>query len=468
MNASFPLRCAAGVVLLLLSACHADTPSEPQAPSDLYFSRTGQELQFKPTNHFLVEFNASRDLQGAVAAVGGRLDRSLPAIGVAQVSGLSDASAAALERQPGIVRVTRDLELQWVPQPKARLLRADALQPGAESPTDPAAAAFFPFQWNLRQIQADLAWETGFRGQGVEVAIIDTGIDDTHLDLLGKVDHAKSIAFVANENPAPAPPWGDDNLHGTHVGSVVSSNGFGTASVAPDVSLIAVKVLGKTGGGNFGDVIAGIIYAADIGADVLNISLGVVAPRGNTGVGRLNAALAKAVNYARSKGALVVCASGNDGLDLDHSGNLISIPAQSGSAMAVSATGPLNQANFDLLAGFSDFGRSAVSVAAPGGNFTEVIVNPLDWVLGPCSRQTLDPDFAICRTGNFYLFAAGTSAAAPHVSGVAALVEGKAGDVLGGGQLQTQIQQTADDLGKPGTDLLYSHGRVNAFRAVTE
>jgi subtilisin family serine protease len=174
------------------------------------------------------------------------------------------------------------------------------------------------------------------------------------------------------------------------------------------------------------------------------------------------------VNYARSKGALVVCASGNDGLDLDHSGNLISIPAQSGSAMAVSATGPLNQADFDLLAGFSDFGRSAVSVAAPGGNFTEVIVNPLDWVLGPCSRQTLDPDFAICRTGNFYLFAAGTSAAAPHVSGVAALVEGKAGGVLGGGQLQTQIQQTADDLGAPGTDLLYSHGRVNAFRAVTE
>jgi lantibiotic leader peptide-processing serine protease len=468
MHVSSLLRCAAGAVFLLLSACHADTPSEPQVPSDLYFSRTGQPMQAKPANHFLVEFTAARDLQAAVTAVGGRINRSIAAIGVAKVSGLNDRSAAALERKPGIVRVTRDLELQWVPQPTSRLLRADALQPGAMSPTDPAAAAFFPFQWNLRQIQADLAWATGFRGQGVEVAIIDTGIDDTHLDLIGKVDHAKSIAFVVNENPAPAPPWGDDNLHGTHVGSVVSSNGFGTASVAPNVSLIAVKVLGKTGGGNFGDVIAGIVYAADIGADILNLSLGVVAPRGNTGVGRLNAVLAKAVNYARSKGTLVVCASGNDGLDLDHSGNLISIPAQSGSAMAVSATGPLNQTNFDLLASFSDFGRSAVSVAAPGGNFTDSIMNPSDWILEPCSRQTLDPDFAICRTGNFYLFAAGTSAAAPHVSGVAALIEGKASGVLGAGQLQTQIQQTADDLGKPGADLLYSHGRVNAFRAVTE
>jgi subtilisin family serine protease len=468
MNACSLLRCAAGAALVLLSACHADTPSEPEAPSDRYFSLTGQALQATPANHFLVEFTASRDLQAAVAVVGGRIDRSIPAIGVATVSGLSDGSAAALERKPGIVRVTRDLVLQWVPQPRTRLLRADALQPVARSPTDPAAAAFFSDQWNLRQIQADLAWATGFRGQGVEVAIIDSGIDDTHLDLVGKVDHVKSIAVVPNQNPAPAPPWGDDNLHGTHVASVVSSNGIGTASVAPDVSLIAVKVIDKDGAGTFGDIITGIVYAADVGADVLNISLGADAPRGNTGVGRLNAVLAEAVNYARSKGALVVCAAGNDGLDLDHSGNLISIPAQSGTAVAVSATGPLNQANFDLLASFSNFGRSAVSVAAPGGNFTDAIVNPVDWILGPCSRQTLDPAFAICRTGNFYLFAAGTSAAAPHASGVAALIDGKAGGALGGGQLQTQIEQTADDLGKPGVDLLYSHGRINAFRAVTE
>src|SRR2546427_4779982 len=111
MNASSVLRCASGAALLLLSACHADTPSEPEAPSDLYFSRTGQQLQAKPANHFLVEFSGSRDLQAAITAVGGRVERSIPAIGVAKVSGLSDASAAALERKPGIVRVTRDLEL---------------------------------------------------------------------------------------------------------------------------------------------------------------------------------------------------------------------------------------------------------------------------------------------------------------------------------------------------------------------
>src|SRR5438045_6828483 len=116
MTLSPLLRCAAGAALVLLSACHADTPSEPEAPSDLSFSRSGKQLQATPANQFLVEFSASRDLQQAVAAVGGRIERVVAAIGVAKVSGLSDASAAALEHKPGITGVTRDLQVQWVPQ----------------------------------------------------------------------------------------------------------------------------------------------------------------------------------------------------------------------------------------------------------------------------------------------------------------------------------------------------------------
>ena len=200
------------------------------------------------------------------------------------------------------------------------------------------------------------------------------------------------------------------------------------------------------------------------------MSLSAYFPKNARGGGQLNGALAKAVNYAVGHGVFVVVAAGNDGANLDADRDFVSVPAQSGAAFAVSATGPINQVNFDQLAFYSNFGRSGVAVAAPGGNLLPgtppVVVDVRDLVLGPCSRQSLA--IPACARATFYLFVAGTSAASPHAAGVAALVAGRAGGGLTAGQLRTFIEQSADDLGKPGVDLFYSHGRINAFRAVTQ
>src|SRR5262249_27817869 len=121
----------------------------------------------------------------------------------------------------------------------------------------------------------------------VKVAVLDTGICAHHQDLVGKVNAALSTSFVTelaacdnNANPAcpGCPSWEDRNFHGTHVGGIISSNNLGTASVAPNVQLIAVKVLACNGSGPFSAVINGIIYAANAGADVINMSLGAFIP----------------------------------------------------------------------------------------------------------------------------------------------------------------------------------------------
>src|SRR2546429_3674515 len=285
----------------------------------------------------------------------------------------------------------------------------------------------------------------------------------------GRVDRARSCAFSPNQFTGGSwggvcPPWGDDNSHGTHVASVVASNAFRTASIAPGASLIAVKVLNQNGAGTFGTVIAGILYATTIGADIINMSLSAYFPKNARGGGQLNGALAKAVNYAVGHGVFVVVAAGNDGANLDADRDFVSVPAQSGAAFAVSATGPINQVNFDQLAFYSNFGRSGVAVAAPGGNLLPgtppVVVDVRDLVLGPCSRQSLA--IPACARATFYLFVAGTSAASPHAAGVAALVAGRAGGGLTAGPLPPVLGQSAGDPRKPGGDLFFNPRRVQA------
>ncbi|MGA7936347.1 MAG: S8 family serine peptidase [Kovacikia sp.] len=265
--------------------------------------------------------------------------------------------------------------------------------------TFPNVADLGGVQWDLDQITAPEVWAKGYTGQGVTVAVVDTGVDYTHPDLdaniwtnsreiagngidddgNGYIDDVRGWDFVENDN-VPL----DADSHGTHVSGTISAenNGIGMTGVAYGAKIMPVRVLDANGTGTNDNVAAGIRYAANNGARVINLSLGG---------GGYSAAVAAAVQYAYQKGAIVVMASGNAGASSpDFPANLAN---QWG--IAVGAV-DINQ----KLASFSnDAGSSTLNyLVAPGKNIYSTIPN------------------------NRYAYFDGTSMATPHVAGVVALM----------------------------------------------
>jgi subtilisin family serine protease len=352
-----------------------------------------------------------------------------------------------------------DVAAQWQPD-----LPQQAITPGDET--------FFPLQWNMQSMDAPGAWAAGCTGAGARVAILDGGIHDQHVDLDDNLDVSCSVSFV------PGQPFNSDVgtfWHGTHVAGIVAAedNGIGTIGVAPEATLMGVKVL-HDGSGTFGAIIGGILYASDPAsfgltgcarADIINMSLGAVFPKSATGGGQLVGAMAKAVNYAASQGVLVLSAAGNNGVDLGQLYDYTFVPAESGSGLAVSATGPVDFANggsnYRRPASYSNYGEGTVNVAGPGGDFT-LFPNGL-WFYD----MVLSTSRGSGASTTSYSFAAGTSMATPAAAGVAALIKGSnPGIPLGA--LKTSLQQSADDEGPNGNDEFYGHGFVNAYRACTQ
>ena len=212
----------------------------------------------------------------------------------------------------------------------------------------------------------------------------------------------------------------------------------------------------------------GIVYAAEQGADVINISNGAQRDKSlNPGV---VVAFERAVNFAFQKGALVVTVPFNDAADLDHNGDQVRLPCEAANAICVSATGPTASAgmegpwqNVDAAASYMAFGRSAVDVAAPGG---DGLAGQFRGITLLCTTTptatTARPE---CRAHQPVAGSRGTSFAAPHVAGLAALLVAQ----LGHGNpalIRARILQSADDLGEPGTDPFYGKGRINVARAL--
>lgn len=335
----------------------------------------------------------------------------------------------------------------------------------------PGDETFFPLQWNMVAMEAPAAWAAGCDGTGARVAVIDGGLYHLHPDIAPNLDAACSASFV------PPHPFTTDTgtfWHGTHVAGIIvgADNGFGVIGVAPGATLMHLKAL-HGGSGSFGAVIGAILFAADPAsfgpgctqrADIINMSLAAVFFKSS--FPGFVSVVAKAVNFAGSKGVLVISAAANNGLDLGRFADLTVVPAQSGSGLAISATGPVNFAgggtNFRRIASYTNYGEDLVTLAAPGGDFTLFPVGPwfLDMVLSTCRGTSTPPVFSFC-------FAAGTSMASPAAAGVAALIKG-ANPGISKGALKAKLKNTADDEGKVGKDEFYGHGFVNARRACTE
>ncbi len=290
----------------------------------------------------------------------------------------------------------------------------DYLAEIALEPNDPYYTA--AYQWALTRIEAPAAWDITTGAPNITIAVIDTGVDLDHPDLAAKI-----VAGYDFFNSDPVPQ--DDHGHGTRVAGVAAAetnNGLGVAGLSWGARIMPLKALEHTGYGPYSEIAHSVTYAADNGAKVINLSLGGLT---------YSATLRDAVNYAHDRGCVVVAATGNDSLDL------LRYPARYPSVLAVGATD-----NADQRYSTSNYGPE-VDLAAPG--------------------------FAIYSTlwDNSYGSESGTSLAAPHVSGLAALIW-SLNPALSNVQVESIIKATAQDLGHPGRDGYYGFGRINARAAL--
>ena len=247
-----------------------------------------------------------------------------------------------------------------------------------DTPNDPS----YGKQWNLRSINVEQAWDET-KGEGITVAVIDTGV--SQVPDLKQTKFAKGYDFVNDRSNA-----GDDNGHGTHVAGTIAqstNNRYGVAGIAYEAKIMPLKVLAKAGGGTIADIAEAIKFAADNGADVINMSLGG---------GGASQAMQEAIDYAYNKGVVIIAAAGNANQ------NSSSYPARYPHVISVSALDSSGN-----KAPYSNYG-AGVDISAPGGSET-----------GKILQETIDPSNGKPVFAGFQ----GTSMAAPHVAGVAALIK---------------------------------------------
>jgi subtilisin family serine protease len=410
MSKTFARLGAAALTTLFVIGCSPDSASvDTLAGADLQPPRLNT-AQLADPNGVIVTVNAMGadgsvplDVLQEVERQGASVTYVDPFSKLTVVKGLTDD--AALRKIGSVDEVMPNLEF-----------RLD---------TDQSSAHFFsvdPRQQNLSHIRATNAWATPHNGGGTNVCIIDSGVDDTHPDLVGRV--SKAINFV-NADPANA----DGDGHGTHVGSTVVSNGIGMASVAPDATLMNARTFNNTGGGATANVLLSAIrWCGREGAHVINMSLGfgngvtVNSPANVALIAAFQAAvdevrLGTAPASSGTGGTVVVASAGNSNLRFPSSLAVV-VPGGLNGVITVGST--LRSSN--VRSNFSNRGRF-IDLYAPGSA-----------ILAVCSTFNANCKGAAIRqlpgtAGNpgRYMEISGTSMAAPHVAGVAAIAYGRLG-----------------------------------------
>ncbi len=422
---------------------------------------------------YLVEFTGDsipKDFKKALAQVGGTLADSYEGVGLATVLSSHPDFEENAARIAGVESIVADRVVNWF---SADSVQAMPVNGSDDSQVGSSDLTFSPMQWGLKAIHAPEAWTAGATGKGVTVAVLDSGIDYTNPEFAGRI-HWASRSFIQNDGPnADNNDVLDLRGHGSHVAGIIAAaaDGTGVTGVAPHARLMALKVNNYKGESNFDQVIKGIVYASSAGADVINMSFGARFAQGDAAGESLNRKMQKAVRFAFRRGAVVVSSVGNERTNYDNNTD-IRIPAMLEHNIGVSATGPATGTDYDSFANFySNSGKRIVDLAAPGGGviITPTGISPAGFIYSTWSnhavRQTVE---GMPFQPAPYFMMAGTSMAAPHVAGVAALVISKRGHFRAQPKkVVATLFESADDLGAAGFDAQFGEGRVNAFAAVS-
>ena len=516
------------VALLFAAACQDNIATTPMTGPDAQ-----QSLQGGAQNYVVLFTSPSglpKDVDRMVAKAGGTVTARLPEIGAIGASSNNPEFAAQVESDPSVKAVSADNEVQMIPA-------SGSIEPGdvnalesAGGPAEPAGPdpqpgtePLYNQQWDKMRMNASATGSYAVqRGRrDVVVGVMDTGVEmfpAPHPDIAPNLDVARSRSFVVPAGSPPGPAdgdpnpaaWDDKNGHGSWCASAVAApiNGFGISGVAPNVTLVALKVLRDNGFGSFLWLAQALVYAGNHKFDVASISLGGYVPHSHGQA--LIHVVQRAVEYARSNGVTPVAALANDNFDMGDGSfvrSFIVMPAELPGVIGISATGYTNRKAF-----YSNYGVGATDVAAPGGGSTTFDPMPPTYhgrgrVLGAYSTEAIGTIAPVlreeqCEPGSggvcfFYAWIRGTSMATPNAAGVAALIISQYGDFTPDGsrkghmsptRVEAILQQTANnqpcaDNDSPtyvafgltafckgtagGHTSFFGKGIVDAFKAVT-
>lgn len=447
---------------------------------------------------FLIAIKGDQITAAALAAIkaaGGTVTDQVDAIGVVSVQTADSARfLKAMLKEKAIEAVS-----PAIPRVLNLPVGEEAAAMGA-SPADRTNPA--DYLWGIERVTNNgRAWDLHRGTHDVVVAVLDTGIDLDHPDLIANIVPG-SKSYVPGE-----PDAYDYHSHGTHVAGTIAANGR-IQGVAPGVGIRAYKVLGANGSGSDAGIIRAIIDAARDGSDVINMSLGGFMTKGQyyyndpaTGerikLGSDTAdyvAYIRAIRYATNKGVTVVVAAGNEELNLaqrndvtqyyqaylhevglteyEVQGATFVVPATLPGVVTVSAMGG-GWGTADRLAFYSNY--QLIDVTAPGGDIGPDLENLEDdyekYMILSTTPTYLNCNFPRSVFGNCsYGWKGGTSMASPHAAGVAALIiseqYARTGSKPKPAQVQARLKQSAEPVGKKGNSAFFGSGLVNAYKAL--
>ncbi|WP_394739120.1 S8 family peptidase [Natronococcus roseus] len=366
---------------------------------------------------------------GRFEDAGFSVTRELAGGSVSIVSGPADAEDD-LEAVSGVSGVTENFEVDL----------ADPVESAEPQTTDDAE--FTDLQWD-KEITDTFEAHDYATGEGTRIVIADTGVDGSHPDLEGNFNEDLSVSFV--DGGEEAPHLGDSGDHGTHVAGTAAATGdVGVTGTAPDAEIVSVRVLGPDSS-SFADILAGSDYAASIGADAANYSLGAgpFPPQMNEDGTRV--AVQRVMQDAARRGTVSTVSAGNAETNLQQ-GGMYYLPGTVQGVMTVSASGPN-----DELAFYSNYGTNEIEVGAPGGGRAT-------------EDETEEEDQVLSTVPGGYAWFAGTSMAAPQVAGLVGLVR-ELEPEMNANQVENNIAHGAELVnGRSSPE--FGAGRINALNTV--